>query len=358
MWPIPFSYSDAQGSHNLLIQKSKQIILSEGFIKSNTGETGVYRSFYDKAILHNLIENISSGNVKAIDRLGAIRDIHAGMLNCSINTKDVFKLLEAYKTEKEYIVWTEIVGILSHIRFIYQGEVWMKSFEKYINDFLEPIYKNIGWKKIVGEAHTDSLLRSLILATLVSTGNSEVIAKAIVLYNKKHIDPDLRNAVYSAVIKNKNKKLLDSILKKYIHAHMHEEKNRLARSRIGTSSVADFTKTLKWILTSEVRNQDAPMYLAQALYNRYNKDKALIFVFAKWSFLLKKHAGDKRTFGRLIGAMDGFNTKEDLQKIKQFFKENPFPGAERTFKQTIEQISANIYFRKYHDQELSNIFKK
>jgi hypothetical protein len=139
---------------------------------------------------------------------------------------------------------------------------------------------------------------------------------------------------------------------------MHEEKNRLARARISTFNKLNFDKTLKWILSEAVRNQDAPMYLAQALYNRHNKENALNFVLDKWGYLIEKHSGDKYTRSRIIGAMDSFDTKKDLNKIVNFFKSNPYVGAERTLKQTIEQIEANIYFKKFHAKALASIFKK
>jgi puromycin-sensitive aminopeptidase len=358
IWPIPLQYLDQRGVQNKLVEDKIQTIKNIGFIKSNIGETGVYRTIYDSQLLSPLIEEVYSKRLSAEDRLGIIRDIHGAMLNCDISMKEVFQVLEAYRDETEYIVWTEILGLLMHLQFVYHGEVWMQQFNQYVIEYLMPVCSYVGLAKKSSETHSQPLLRAIVLGALVSSGDSEIIIKLQAIYKKKHIDPDLRKAVYAAVIKSGTTMQKKELVEKYSMAPMQEERNRIARARIATASKPEFQRTLKWIIGSEVRKQDGPMYIAQALYNRFNRDAALEFVLDRWQHLLEEYPGDKRMVSRIVGSMDGCNTKADLQTIKKFFQTNSYNGAERTLLQTLEQIEANIYFKKYHCKQLIKLFSK
>ncbi len=357
LWAIPFSYSDASNKKSILLTKKETKIPTKNFGKANLNETGVYRVTYDSKLLMGLAAKIEKGELSAEDRLGIMRDIHAGLLNCDVSIKDALSILEVYKHEKNYIVWAEIISLLTHIRFVYHGESWMTSFEKFLAGFVEPIYKHVGISKQKEEAHTQVLLRSLILSLLVSLDDKSVIEKGLSLYKKKHIDPDLRSFAYGSVVISGDKKLYDNLVKKYNQQTLLEVKNRIARARLSTAVKSDFKDNLRWVLAGEVRSQDIPMYLAQSLYNRYHKEVAIDFIFKHWDYLVKKYSGDKYTRSRIIGAMDVFDDKETLNKIKIFFKNHEYKGAERTLLQSLEQIEANIYYKKHHRNQLEKFFK-
>ena len=357
LWPIPFTYLDERGRHETILKEQTTNLKSAFFMKSNIGETGVYRSIYSSEFMSEIQGHIEAGLFSAEDRLGIIRDVHASVRNCDMSVSAAIKLLSSFRNEKHYSVWTEVISLTNHIRFIYSDKTWIKKYEKWMKSFLVPVKKYVGTNKSAGESHTHTMLRSLILGTLVSLADKDTVILTKKLYTKKEIDPDLRNVVYGGIVKSGDTKLFENLKAKYGKVTLHEEKNRIARAMLGTSSKKEFKKLLHFIIGKDVRNQDTPMYLAASLYNRHNRETALEFILDNWQEIVSRLSGDKYTFKRIIDAMDGFSKVSEYKRIEKFFNKNSHKGAERTLAQTLESIEAHIFFKKHHARELGRIFK-
>src|SRR5205823_5411733 len=95
---------------------------------------------------------------------------------------------------------------------------------------------------------------------------------------------------------------------------------------------------LRRALSSEIRNQDASLYLARFLSNPAARLRAWSFVKEHWAALEPKvtiFGGDTS----LVRALGSFCDAASRDDIKAFFAVHPLPAAARTLDQTIERIN-------------------
>ena len=243
-----------------------------------------------------------------------------------------------------------------------ENEDFKDAFEKHCRDIFSPMVKRVDWSKKPKETHTQSLLRSLILANAVRYGDQQTTAKALAMFKQlsqgKRIDPDIKQIVYSAVAINGGFKEYKQLRKLYKHAKLHEEKHRIARVLPHFKDQEILADVLKFFLSKEVRNQDTMLFLASALSSRRSKHLAWKFVKQNWKYLLNKFGGGGHEFPRITSALEVFTTEKIALDISEFFKVNPAPGAERSIQQSLEQIRANVAWIKSDREILLEFFNK
>jgi aminopeptidase N len=354
LWKVPVSiFKSRNKTENILIEKTSSVIkpLKKGeWLKLNLNETGFYRVKYQHAFLEDLKEAILKKKLDPKDRLGLISNAFALAQGGYIPTTDVLDLLESYKNEDNYNVWVEISSGLSHLSRILENEPFRKDFETYCRNIFSPMVKKVDWSKKPKESHTDSLLRSLILANAVKYKDEQVIAKCRILFKsllkEKHIDPDIKSIVYAAVAGNGALDEYKKLRRIYKKAKLHEEKHRVARVLPLFKEPAIVLDVLKFFMGKEVRNQDTTLFLAVALSSRTSKHLTWKFIKQNWKYLVNKFGDGGHTLSRMASALEFFTTTKDADDISEFFKKNQAPGAERSIQQSLEQIRANVEWRK------------
>ena len=361
LWKVPVSiFKSKNKTENILIEKTSSLIkpLKKGeWLKLNLNETGFYRVKYQHAFLEDLKKAILRKKLDPKDRLGLISNAFALALGGYIPTTDVLDLLESYKNEDNYNVWVEISSGLSHLSRILENELFRKDFETYCRNIFSPMVKKVDWSKKPKESHTDSLLRSLILANAVKYKDEQVIARCKVLFKSllkgKHVDPDIKSIVYAAVAGNGALDEYKKLRKIYKHAKLHEEKHRVARVLPLFKEPAIVADVLKFFLSKEVRNQDTMLFLAIALSSRSSKHQTWKFIKQNWKYLISKFGDGGHTLSRMASALEFFTTTKDADDISEFFKKNQAPGAERSIQQSLEQIRANVEWRNKDAKSIS-----
>ena len=358
-WKVPVSiFRSKTKIENLLLEKDSLITkpLQKGeWLKLNFNETGFYRIKYQLAFLNDLKRAILTKKLDPKDRLALISNAFALAQAGYIPTTEVLELLEAYKNEDNYNVWVEISSGLAHLSRVLENEDFKDRFEKYCRDIFSPMVSRVDWSKKPKETHTQSLLRSLILANAVRYRDPKTTVKALSMFKElvrgKHIDPDIKQIVYSAVALNGEIKEDRQLRKLYKQAKLHEEKHRIARVLPLFKDQRILTDVLKFFLSKEVRNQDTTLFLAIALSSRRSKHLAWKFVKQNWKYLLSKFGDGGHVLSRIASALETFSTEKVASDISQFFKANPAPGAERSIQQSLEQIRANAAWIK-KDREI------
>ncbi len=366
LWKVPVSiFRNKTKTENILLEKESLTTkpLQKGeWLKLNLNETGFYRVKYQPAFLNDLKEAILKKKLDPKDRLALISNAFALAQAGYIPTTEALKLLEAYKNEDNYNVWVEISSGLAHLSRILENEDFKETFEKYCRDTFSPMVSKVDWSKKSQETHTQSLLRSLILANAVRYKDQKTTTKALVMFKDllrgKHIDPDIKQIVYLAVAINGGVKEYKQLRKLYRHSKLHEEKHRIARVLPLFKDQRILADVLKFFLSKEVRNQDTTLFLASALSSRRSKHLAWKFVKKNWKYLLKKFGGGGHEFPRITGALEVFVTEKAALDISEFFKVNSAPGAERSIQQSIEQIRSNAAWIKKDREILFEYFKK
>ncbi|MBI3631917.1 MAG: M1 family metallopeptidase [Candidatus Vogelbacteria bacterium] len=380
LWNIPIGYTNNVSDEKKYVLMNKpELALKDkigdnGWLNINAGQSGVFRVLYDDQTLASLEAPVKDKLLGASDRLGLANDIFALSRAGLMDTAKTLALLMAYKKEDNYTVWRDIATQLDDLDNIFYGEKFYWKFQQYVQSIFTTIVKTVGWVRLPapergdggqdkkpGEGHLDALLRELVLAQAGKYGDKIVIEEGRKRFNRalseqKHLDPNLRAMIYGLVGKTGDDKDYEKLLKLYREATLQEEKNRLGAALCQFKQVPLIKRTLKFILSEDVRGQDAPLFLAVIASNNGARDFTWKFIKENWKLLCATYA-DGHLLGRIITETTcDFNTNEMTKDVEKFFKKNRVPGMERIVAQAVERIKSNADWKKASNKSVEKFF--
>lgn len=348
-WSVPISVvtpKQKKPQFTLLNKKSISVPMQKTpWMKLNANEVSFVRVQYPATYLEQLHKPVAEKSLSAEDRFGIVRDAFALAQAGETSSVAALGLLPAYKQEDNYIVWAEIAGGLGTMANLFAEEPWYDEYKTYGRELFSDIAKRVGWEKKKGEAHFDTLLRSVVLFSAGHYGDAQVIKKVQTLFDsvtKDHnpIMSDLRTLVYTLSAENGGEKEYKKLRTLYAHADMQEEKDRIARSLCAFQQKHLLQETLEFGFSKEMRAQDAFRVITFSFANPKGRDVTWEFVKKHWDEISKKFSGG-HLLPRFIKPASNFTREEDAKAVQAFFKTHKAPGGERTIAQTIEQIKAN-----------------
>jgi puromycin-sensitive aminopeptidase len=351
MVPVTFDTDHSKPATTLFTKKSEKIIVPEHkWLKVNSGEVSFFRTKYDETLFQNLFSPIRGGRIGAIDRAGIIRDYSAFTESGVASTRELLELIRQYKNETDYTATSILVGALSKLNFITFGTKQNESVREFAREIIRPLVDEVGYDKKTGESHEDILRRALLLSSGASFDIPELITHAKKMWTTREklpIDPNLRAFVYNTIAQNGNEAQLKQFQSLHKKETLHEEKNRLLRAMTRFRDGKILKLSLKYALSKDVRNQDAPMLISGVLTNAYGREIAWKFLKSNWKEILKRYGHGGYMLSRyIIKSLGGFSDEKNLTDIKKFFKNNPVPAGERSMKQVVEEIETNILWKK------------
>jgi puromycin-sensitive aminopeptidase len=343
LWNIPLSINSGKEKQQLIFSKKKIKIksLKGAFNKFNSLEKGLYRVWYSEKMLFDFKSPIAKKEFSPIERWGIIKDAFALADAGEIKISRALELAKDYKTETEYVVWEEIISSLDEISQLVYGTKIQKEFFKYCLEIVGRILKSIDFYAKAKEAHQRTLLRGLILNFAGKLGHKYTIKKLEKIFANKKIHPDIRGAVYNIKAFYGNGADFEIFKKMYKCARLQEEQRRVGRAMANFKSENEVRKFLKFSLSAEVRQQDAPLLLAVSLNLPQSRELAWKFIKKNWKILLERYGSGGHLLARIIQPLWYFHSNKQALEIKNFFKTHSAPGCNRTIQQILEKIENN-----------------
>ncbi len=361
IWDIPVGIKNfkTNAKHRFLFSSKKFNYKTTHSIKLNPGETGFYRVDYPAQMLEALKAPIKSKQLSAIDRLAIVRDAFALAEAGQLPTVQALNLLPAFENETDYTVWVELCGGLVGLRNLLHGQKFYLEFEKYCQQVLAKITKQVSWQARTGESHTQGLLRSLVLHQMIAFKHRPTLNEGINLAKKsKQVPADIRSVIYHILAQEGDKKHQDDFIKRYKTETLNEEQNRIGRALGQFSNPALLKKSLEFAMSKDVRIQDTAQIFTSVWANPSGKKLAWEFTKKNWSILQKRYPASGHILNRFIKPASGFVSARDAKEVAEFFKKRKAPGAERAILQVLEKINSNDAWLKRDLKHLENWLSK
>jgi puromycin-sensitive aminopeptidase len=363
LWQIPVVYKDIEKNINKkILIKNKEIIIKHKSIgKINIDEISFLKVSYDKETLDFLKKEIIENKMPLVDRLGIIRDVFALAEGGYIKTYEAFEIVKSYINEDKYIVWFEISSGLNKINNIISNEKYVNKYREYVLSLLSQKAQNIGFEKKEKENSTDILLRNLLISQAGFYGDKKIIKEAKKIFDNKiikSIDSDIRGVIYNIVAQNGGIKEWKYFVEMYEKESLQEEKERILRALTNFKDKKILEKTLNYLVSKKVKDQDAPYMIASTWMNPYGKELTWNFLKKNWNIIIQKYGEGGLLLSKFISVLGTHTKTEDLNDIKKFFKKNVAPGAERTLEQAYEKIASNIAWIKDDKKDIENWLNK
>ncbi len=357
LWTVPISINNSRLTISKL-QTKKELILKKPtgpWLKLNFGETGFYRVDYPSQMLQKLQAPVKTKKLSAIDRLSLVRDAFALAESGDLPTTQALELVKGYVNETDFTVWVEITNGLSNVRNILFCEKVYPAYETFCRSILKNIANKIGFRAKKREAHTYSLLRSLVLQQLINYKDKATIEEALKIYRREKVIPaDLRSVVYHAVAACGSSKEHQQFILKYKSETLSEEKNRLGRALGQFEYEKDLEKTLKFAFSKEVRIQDTPSIFMSVWNNFVGAPLAWNFIKKNWKELTNRYPASGHMISRFLKPASYFIFEKDAEDFAAFFKRNKASGSERAISQVLEKILTNVKWRERDLEKIAN----
>lgn len=369
-WMVPVTISTARfpsqvAERFLLDSKSAEVtiehVLQDDWVKVNPGTVGYYRVQYPPEMLSLFLPAIREQTLPPLDRLGLHDDLFALVRSGQVGSVEVLRLMKAFgPAERDYTVWSSLCSCLNKLSQLLALTESRELFNQFGRKLLEPVAEYVGWDAKPEETHLDVLLRSLILSRLGALEDEATLAEARQRFDAHvagadaPLAADLRSPVYQNVMRRGDAATLETMLKMYREADLHEEKDRLARTLGCLPDPTLLRKVLDFAMTDEVRSQDKVFVIMTVALNRNGRHLAWNYFKEHVDQFIEWYSGGHLITYLVKYITESFTTTEMANEVASFFAAHPIPAAERTVQQSIESIGLNA---KWLQRDLDSMHK-
>ncbi|KAK4757868.1 hypothetical protein SAY87_019169 [Trapa incisa] len=370
--PITICCGSYEARNSFLLQERSASIDIDGaspWIKINVDQTGFYRVKYDESLGSKLRSSIESKVLSPTDRFGILDDSFALCMARQLPLTSLLTLMSAYREEQEYTVLSNLIDISYKVTRIAADAA--PELMGYIKEFFIGLFKNfaekLGWECKPGESHSDAMLRGEILTALALFGHEETQKEASRRFHAFLEDrstplliPDIRRAAYVAVMQTVNSSNLsgyESLLRVYRETDLSQEKTRILGSLASCPDPSITLEILNFILSPEVRSQDAVFGLA---VSHKGRETAWTWLKEKWEIILETY-GSGFLITRFVSAVvSPFSSFEKAKEVEDFFSTRAKPAIARTLKQSLERVHINAQWVQsvQNEQNLNQVVQE
>ncbi|KAL5698644.1 AP-1 complex subunit mu-1-like [Ranunculus cassubicifolius] len=339
------------------------------WIKLNVDQAGFYRVKYDDELARRLKFAIEAKKLSATDRFGILDDSYALSVACKQSLSSLLNLMSAYREEQEYTVLSNLITVSSSVANISADAVpdLLSDIKQFLINLFQYSAERLGWDSKKNEGHLDAMLRGEVLTALAVFGHEATRNEAIERFraflndrNTPLLPPDTRRAAYVAVMQTVNKSNrwgYESLLKIYRETDLSQEKTRILGSLTSCPDPEIILEALNFMLSTEVRSQDAVFGLG---VSRDGREVAWGWLKENWDHLNKTY-GSGFLITRFISAVvSPFSSNEKAAEIEEFFATRAKPSVARTLKQSLERVHINANWVKSIQEEkhLADVVKE
>lgn len=358
LWHIslPFQNEAKEGGKILLSKRvsSVRLPVHHGcWLKLNVGQMAFARVNYTPELWDRLKAALEGGSLSTIDRAGLANDLYALAASGVLPATQLLSMLEACRDEREYIVWDNVVGSgdvpkgLEGIDALLPDGDSRVLFHAFARSLLSRIVREKGWEENVGEAHSQKLLRPMVLSAAGAYGHRVVIEGAkrrfrIFLEDPETLNPNLRSMVYGLVARYGDAQTLATLIACYRKAPSSEEKVRFLVAMAKFKDQLVLTEALKFAFSDEVRSQDFGYFVGGI--ERDGQELMWREFQARFSELMRRYGGKLSDI--IEDSISGFGSEEKAREVEEFFRAHPVPSASQAISHGLERIRARALWVK------------
>jgi puromycin-sensitive aminopeptidase len=314
---------------------------------ANADGRGYYRTSYGTEGLRALGQALRAGQLTPVEQTSLLEDVWALVLLKQERIADYLALARDLISARPSGAVVSVLDRFENISDRLVDESTRPAWEKWVRDTLRPSAKRLGWSRARNESDETGRIRASVLYTLgYSARDPEVLAEA-----RRRVDLHLNGtALMDAAISPVAFQLAaiqgdEALYNRYLEGLANAATPEQAAMFRGTlpffSRPALTARTFAYVMSPDVRSQDAPYILAQMIAMPWSTASAWDDVKRHWP-RLEKSLGVFQGVPALVAATRHFCTAEDRGDVEQFFRTHAVRGTERVLAQSLEAIDRCI----------------
>ncbi|MGC2695687.1 MAG: M1 family metallopeptidase [Candidatus Angelobacter sp.] len=358
MVPVCLKSGGAKPFCQVLSQKQQTLPVAgcAPWVFVNGNAAGYYRTQYDKADLQKLVA-VAGTELTTAERMSLVRDEAALVSSGQESMSTFLDLISALNQDGQRSVVESYSTELDYINDYLLSGADASGFRGWVSTNFQPMMTKIGWTPAANEnADTHSLRGDLIHILGIVGQDPETIRQSTSLAEQylkdpNSVDPSMAKDVLEVAARYGN----EALFEKYVSG-MRQMRSPEQFYNVG-GALAEFRdpkiveRTLELSISDEVRNQDAAHLIAAVLSNADDQKIAWDWVKAHWLEVEKKTTMSSGP--EIVNATRKFCSAEMRDDVQNFFGEHKVASAERTLKQSSEDINTCIKSRGRLQSELA-----
>ncbi len=363
-WSVPLllraSVNGVEGEHRVLLDARHADLDLGGkpdWVIANAGGSGFYRVRYDAALAGALRSDL--GRLDALELFNLVSDTWAAALGGQGDLSDLVELLRLLRGDEDPAVWALASSALDFIHRVADAE-GKTAVEAFVRQVFSPAFAEAGWSATPGEPETRGTLRATLLATLGTTGaDPDIRRRAVslhdqVLQDRSAADADLAGALVNIVAAVGGEEQYQQVLGRFQTAATPQEEVRYLYALAGFRHEDLVRRTVQMALSGEVRTQNSPFLISQAIANPVAGTAAWEMLKEAWDDFTGK-IPQKMVIG-LAGSVALLATPELAADAHRFFDAHPVPSGQKTLQQILERLDVNTAFAQRQRQVIRDLF--
>jgi aminopeptidase N len=360
-WTIPVCTKGAgaqEGTCDLLSKPSEKVKVNacSEKLNENAGAEGYYRSGYTPEQTAALAKVIEKAFTPA-ERLSILANEWALARAGDHQIRGYLELAQGLQTDRTHGVWDDIAGSLRFLDGNMVNDADHQAYEQWVREFATPVMQQVGWTARPGDDYETQKVRAdafLVLGYVGRDARAAEEARAIVqqyIKDPASTDPMLSEPAFTIAASQGDVKLYNEILEAMLKAKSPDVYYRYMNALAQFTDPALVRRTLELAMSPQIRTQDMPIMLLRLMANPAARQETWNFVRTNWPQVSKR--ASMWGSALVVRGTASFCDARMRGEVQQFFSEHQIPQAERTFKQSLEEIGNCVDFKSAQQSNLA-----
>ncbi|MGC2656619.1 MAG: M1 family metallopeptidase [Bryobacteraceae bacterium] len=355
-WTIPVCFKKEQGTDCELVSSAQQSLPapSASIFFADAGARGYYRTEYPPDVRNN-IEKKAESDLTASERLIFESDQWALTVSGRSGVGDYLNLVSELRNDPEAGVIAQSAGAVATIDNRIATDEERKRLANWVDREFQPSYEKIHTIQ-PDDTPNRIELRGDLFTLLGNIGEDAAIigeSRELTerwLKDQASVEPTLATAARAVATTHGDTQLYDQVLQLSKTSQDPIVRVGALQSLTNFREPALIDRTLKYVVTDQVRTQDAVYLLAALLTHRESRDLTWTFMRQNWDVV--KSRITPLAASRLVAATGSFCTTEARDQVTAFFNDHKVAAADRAMKQAVDSINRCADLREQQEPKL------
>jgi puromycin-sensitive aminopeptidase len=356
-WDVPMLIRRGTSQEPLLVEPDGATVAAgDGALVINAGAHAFARVRYEGELLERV--TAARGDLSTEERAQLVDDAWAAVVAGHADAGEWFRFASAFADETEIVVWQSLIaGIRWGDRLLDAAP--REHYRAWVRALISPALDRLGWEPRAGERDLDRSLRGTLLAALAILGaepSAHALAREIEgeARGGERVDPALVAASIGIVAVGGTPEDYETFLGARKQAKTPQEQLRYLYSLAEFRDAALLDRTMRMVLTDEVRGQNVPGVVVRGMENRDHGALAWRFIRDHWDEVVDRIAPSTVVY--LAEGIRYLTTPELVEETDAFFREHPIPQSALQLRQLLERQKVNAALRRRAVPQLQTFF--
>ena len=370
-WQVPICFKRPSGSGGqpetacqVLTQPTQTMTLNgcSPWVLANAEGLGYFRTAYDREALKAIGTALSSGALTPVEQISVVEDAWALVRLGQESIGGFLALSEDLLRGPLSPALQTVATRLDSIADDLVDEPERASFQTWVRQLLEPVAGKLGWNAAPDEGEDRHAARAAVLYTLGYAGRDpDTLREARrrvdqYLSDGTPLDPNLMGTLVSLAAIGGDAQLYERFMTRSTKALHPGEQYRFRNALAFFTDPALVKRTLEYAMSSDIRSQDAPSFIAALLQNALSRRPAWEQVKTNWSAL--ERFGVFQGLPVIVRATGAFCDQKSRADLRQFFDSHAVAGVDRTLRQALESIDNCLAFKTQQGPRLKEFLSQ